>query len=396
MKILFIRQYNPFYESSASSNRFRGLIEGLRKNGDTVDIAVVCGFVKPQEKLSINENGVYYLSKANHFSYWKTRFNNYIFDNIHAIYALKRFKQINYNSYDIIWITKDFQVLKLFTKISKELKVKTLMELNEYNDFYINANYNFLQAYKAKKANKLFQKVVNKVDNFAVMTNTLLEYYRKMVNHNANFIHLPMTVDISRFKNITNKPTYEFPYIGFCGSIDKAKDGVDILIKAFIKIAHKYPDIKLILAGFYTYDTPEILKIVTEYKMENRIKYIGSLDRTKIPNFVCNATVLALSRPESHQAEGGFPTKLGEYLAAEKPVCVTKVGEIPNYLEDNISAYMANPGDIDSFADALDRALSNPQKASKVAFAGRKIAETIFNSDIQARELSNFLKKNII
>lgn len=270
------------------------------------------------------------------------------------------------------------------------------MELNEYNDFYINANYNFLQAYKAKKANKLFQKVVNKVDNFAVMTNTLLEYYRKMVNHNANFIHLPMTVDISRFKNITNKPTYEFPYIGFCGSIDKAKDGVDILIKAFIKIAHKYPDIKLILAGFYTYDTPEILKIVTEYKMENRIKYIGSLDRTKIPNFVCNATVLALSRPESHQAEGGFPTKLGEYLAAEKPVCVTKVGEIPNYLEDNISAYMANPGDIDSFADALDRALSNPQKASKVAFAGRKIAETIFNSDIQARELSNFLKKNII
>lgn len=396
MKILFIRQYNPFYESSASSNRFRGLIEGLRKNGDTVDIAVVCGFVKPQEKLSINENGVYYLSKANHFSYWKTRFNNYIFDNIHAIYALKRFKQINYNSYDIIWITKDFQVLKLFTKISKKLKVKTLMELNEYNDFYINANYNFLQAYKAKKANKLFQKVVNKVDNFAVMTNTLLEYYRKMVNHNANFIHLPMTVDISRFKNITNKPTYEFPYIGFCGSIDKAKDGVDILIKAFIKIAHKYPDIKLILAGFYTYDTPEILKIVTECKMENRIKYIGSLDRTKIPNFVCNATVLALSRPESHQAEGGFPTKLGEYLAAEKPVCVTKVGEIPNYLEDNISAYMANPGDIDSFADALDRALSNPQKASKVASAGRKIAETIFNSDIQARELSNFLKKNII
>ena len=393
MRILFIRQYNPFFESGASSNRFRGLIEGLRKNGDTVDIAVSCGFVKPSEKYMINEKGVYYLSRANHFSYWKARFNNYIFDNFHAFIAMKRLKKIDYNSYDVIWITKDFQVLKLFDKICTDLKVKTLMELNEYNDFYLNANYNFLQIHRAKKANALFQKVVSKIDNFAIMTNTLLEYYKKMAKSDANFIHIPMTVDIDRFKNVKVESEYEFPYIGFCGSIDKTKDGVDILIRAFIKIANKYPQVKLLLVGFYTYDTPQILKIITDYKMENRIKYLGSLDRSKIPQFICNATVLALSRPESHQAEGGFPTKLGEYLAAERPVCVTKVGEIPNYLEDNISAFMANPGDIDSFADALDRALADSRKAKKIAVTGRIIAENQFNSYIQAKRLSNFLKK---
>ena len=397
MRILFIRQYNPFFESGASSNRFRGLIEGLRKHGDTVDIAVACGFVKQKEKQHItNEKGVYYLSRANHFSYWKTRLNNYIFDNFHAITALKRLKRIDYNSYDIIWITKDFQVLKLFIRISKSLKVKTLMELNEFNDFYLNANYNFLQAYKARNANLLFQKVVGKIDYFAVMTNTLLKYYRKMAKYNAKFIHLPMTVDIGRFKNVKAKSKYTFPYIGFCGSIDKAKDGVDILVKAFIRIADKYPNVKLLLVGFYTYDTPQILKMITDYKMENRIKYLGSLDRSKIPEFICNATVLALSRPESHQAAGGFPTKLGEYLAAERPVCVTNVGEISDYLEDNISAFMAKPGDIDSFADALDRALTDAQKAKKVAIAGRLIAENQFNSDIQAKRLSNFLKNNFI
>lgn len=120
------------------------------------------------------------------------------------------------------------------------------------------------------------------------------------------------------------------------------------------------------------------------------------MDRSKIPSFISNAEALALSRPDSHQAQGGFPTKLGEYLATGKPVCVTKVGEIPEYLEDNVSAFMANPGDVDSFADALDRALGNPNISITVGQAGKFIAETIFNSDIQAKRLSDFLKENLL
>ena len=57
---------------------------------------------------------------------------------------------------------------------------------------------------------------------------------------------------------------------------------------------------------------------------------------------------------------------------------------------------MANPGDVDSFADALDRALGNPNLAITVGQAGKCIAETIFNSDIQAKRLSDFLKINLL
>ena len=56
---------------------------------------------------------------------------------------------------------------------------------------------------------------------------------------------------------------------------------------------------------------------------------------------------------------------------------------------------MATPGDIESFAYAMDRALSNPEKARKVGLAGREVAKKEFNSEIQAKRLADFLKQNL-
>ena len=129
--------------------------------------------------------------------------------------------------------------------------------------------------------------------------------------------------------------------------------------------------------------------------MDKQIEYLGLIEKDQIPDFINNASLLVLSRPDSHQAQGGFPTKLGEYLATGNPVCVTKVGEIPEYLEDNVSAFMATPGDVDSFADAMDRALSNLEQAKKVGQKGREVAEKEFNSETQARRLHEFLAENV-
>jgi glycosyltransferase involved in cell wall biosynthesis len=125
--------------------------------------------------------------------------------------------------------------------------------------------------------------------------------------------------------------------------------------------------------------------------LENRIYYMGSVTRDQIPPIIMNASLLVLSRPDSTQAQGGFPTKLGEYLASGNPVCVTKVGEIPDYLIDNETAFLAEPGSVESFADAIDRALRNPKNAKRVGLNGRRVAEISFNKDIQAKKLYDFL-----
>lgn len=396
MNILLLREYNPFVENGASANRFQGLVEGLRIRGVNVDVAVVGGVVNSTELKECHQ-GVIYLSRSNRYSYWQARLNKYIFNNLHKRIAKRRFNRLDLSKYDYIWLTNSSTVFDVFYGSGKSATSKTFMELNEFQDIHKEEGHtgNFLQRIYGSKSENSFLDVVSRIDCFAIMTRTLMEHYRKMAKIDARFVHLPMTVDLKRFKNVPGTSAYKKPYVAFTGTFNNAKDGVDVLIKSFGKIAAKYPDLHLYLAGFWHYDVPMQEKLIKELGLTGRVTYLGVLDKEQVPAFVCNADLLVLSRPDSHQAQGGFPTKLGEYLATGNPVCVTKVGEIPDYLEDNVSAFMATPGDADSFANAMDRALSNPENAKKIGLAGRRVAEKSFNLEIQSDKLCQFLFSKI-
>ena len=399
MNILLLRPYNPYVEIGASANRFSGLIDGICREGHHVTIGITGGLQKKNEKYykTINPNiDVVYLSKANHYNGFLGRLNMYFFNKLHLIFAGIKLKVLIKKHYDIVWLTNSASVLTLFNKCFNGHACRSFIELNEFNDIYKEQTHgNILQRMKGGNSSKVFAETIGNIDLIAVMTKTLMDYYRKMAKTEARFIHLPMTVDMTRFANVTTTEEYQKPYIAFTGTMTNQKDGVDVLIKAFAKIAEKYPEYHLYLAGFWHYDFPMQEKLIEKYGLKNRIHYIGTLNREQVPPFLCNASVLVLSRPDSHQAQGGFPTKLGEYLATGNPVCVTKVGEIPDYLEDNVSAFMAEPGDVDSFADAMDRVLCDDVFAKQVGSNGRKVAEEHFNAVIQAKRLVKFLEENL-
>jgi glycosyltransferase involved in cell wall biosynthesis len=175
--------------------------------------------------------------------------------------------------------------------------------------------------------------------------------------------------------------------------MNDAKDGVNILIEAFVEIAKDFPNIHLCLYGFWAYDTQKHLDLIKNSGLGHRILYSKAIDSNEVINVLMNASLLVLPRPDSHQARGGFPTKLGEYLATSKPVVSTRVGEIPLYLKDQQSVFFCKPSSVESLADAMTKALSDPQLAFEVGLKGRKIAENEFASSIQAKKLQEFLNQ---
>ncbi|MFZ2340219.1 MAG: glycosyltransferase family 4 protein [Bacteroidales bacterium] len=273
-----------------------------------------------------------------------------------------------------------------------------MTEINEYNDIWDIHATNYLQRSRNRKFNALLtQGIFTRLDICLVMTDVLLKHYSSFphLKQGIAFLKVPMTVDLKRFNNPEVIDYLHQPYIAYCGSGGFFTNGVDILIRSFAVLSEEFPDTKLYIAAFWGQDGPKMLELIKETGMTERIIYLGSLPRESIPSFLHGAEVLALPRPDSRQAQGGFPTKLGEYLASGRPVCVTKVGEIPAYLQNNESAFLSEPGNIESYVDSLRIALTNRSLAKRVGENGRKVAETVFNMEIQARHIADLLKEKV-
>lgn len=401
MKILFPIDTNPFYDTSALGNRYESLIIGLLNNNVNVTIYVLGGynslkefrekgFKKDYPKLKIK---YIVFTFQNHL--WIRRLNIYFLFFIFNYFINRRLEQAYQDDYNYLWISGSLtlrkHVLENLHKLPK--KIKLFIELSEFQNIH-KPHSKGLKSFSTRRMDEYTQvtmKLLPHVNCFAVMTKKLVDYYTRFAQNDARFIHLPMTVDFFRFDNLSQSNKWNKPYIAFAGTYSNSKDGVDILIRSFGLISNDFPDHKLLLAGFYDHDVVNQRKLILDLGLESRIEYLGVLSKEEVPIFLKNADLLVLCRPNSFQADGGFPTKLGEYLATGNPVCATTIGEIPNYLKDEESVFFAEPGSANSFADAMKKALSDLDKAKLIGEQGRIVAQKEFNKDIQAQKLFNFL-----
>lgn len=401
MNLIIVISQNPYFSSSASANRWLTLIKGLSKLGVYIKLIIFEGYQSLQEantwKTEGTKNGINYkyIQPKLIDGYWEKRFHTYIGNEIQMPRLTRLIVKELKKESGVVWTDASHFGFQLAVKIKKLFPEKKLfLEMSEFLDIHKYNKGNLLQTWQAGRRQRYFEKkAFHAYDGIAWMTKTLLNHFSVFTQPHPKFLHLPMTVDLERFSSETETQN-EFikPYIAFIGVMNDAKDGVSILIEAFNLIAKEYPAFKLYLIGGWNYDSPLHQQLIKKYGLEDKVFWMGEFSRDQIPAIIKNADLLVLPRPNSKQAQGGFPTKLGEYLASGNPVCATTVGEIPDYLVDGESVYFAEPGSVNSFADAMKRALSNPTEAKRIGSNGREVAETHFNKDIQAKKLYDFLQ----
>jgi glycosyltransferase involved in cell wall biosynthesis len=401
LQLTILSKLNPYFGNSAQANRLASLINGLKENEIVITILITGGYQTTEEKKKLGVRGAFnqlnyhYLSTYISGNLWKRRWYKYIGSRFSLFFLrpklLKEIEQLE----GIVWAPLELNELEVVLKAKeRKPKLKLFMEISEFPDYYRYQKLNSLQFKKAEKLEFLFlKKMLFQLSGLALMTEALMRSYNENFGNKVKRIHLPMTVDLARFTN-TYLPIegLDSSYLVYVGVMNDAKDGVNILIEAFSLISNQFPEIKLMLVGPWQYDTPNHLRMIQDFGLSDRIFWKGEMKRELIPSVLFHAKLLLLPRPDSRQAQGGFPTKLGEYLATGRPVCATRVGEIPNYLTDNDSVFFATPGSVSSFAEAMQRALSNDEFANQVGKNGKQIALKSFNNSIQGNILYNFLK----
>lgn len=229
-----------------------------------------------------------------------------------------------------------------------------------------------------------YKKLWKRLNGIFVISRNLKKYFIDYGVSPEKIHVINMIVDPSRFDGITRNQSVE-KYIAYCGNInnDDSKDGVGDLLASFVRYHKIYSDRKLYIIG-------PIVSQEQKNKYEDYLKLMDSLDYvvftnsvspTAIPQYFVDAEMLVLARPDNIQAKYGFPTKLGEYLLSGRPVVLTDVGNITDFLQDQKNAYIAKPGDINSIAQKMIDVSSNPIYAEAIAESGKKIALQYFNSD---------------
>lgn len=234
--------------------------------------------------------------------------------------------------------------------------------------------------------------VARKLNGLIAISESLKKVYVENGVDSNNVSVVNMMVDPNRFIGI-EKRNNKVRYITYCGTASNNKDGIDELIKAFNIVAKQIDDVRLRIIG----QTPSLddssgnLQMIKEMGIGDRIEFTGYVDYKMIPQMLTDASVLALDRPDSLQAQCGFPTKLGEYLLTGNPVVVTRVGDIPIFLKDGESALLANERDPEDFASKLIWVLNHPEEAVAIGGKGKEVANEFFNAEKETDKLIKVL-----
>ena len=239
---------------------------------------------------------------------------------------------------------------------------------------------------------KLYNWVCRKSGGLLVISNKLREYFIN-IGVNEDKVHvINMTVDGNRFANIEKQKTE--PYICYCGTVSNFKDGVDTLLESFGMIANEFPNIKLYILGArqFANDNATHETIMNRYGIKDRVYMPGAVPGSEMPQYLKNAEIVVLSRPDNIQAAYGFPTKLGEYLMTGNPVVVTRVGELDDFLEHKKSCLFAEPGNASDFAEKMKWVLQHPNEAKEIGAEGKKVAMESFNYRIEGRKIADIIR----
>ncbi len=162
--------------------------------------------------------------------------------------------------------------------------------------------------------------------------------------------------------------------------------GADVLVKAFLRITDKHPTVRLIIAG--SDENPEWLKALVPSGA--RIDIVGRMSHDESLSLISGCRIFAL--PSWTE---GTPRTIIEAYSRGRPVVATRTDGIPYLVRQDDTGELVSLGSDVELAAALDRMLSNPERAEEMGRNGQKLVRTEFAADYVARMWSEAVKTTL-
>ena len=174
------------------------------------------------------------------------------------------------------------------------------------------------------------------------------------------------------------------PVIGVVCEL-RAQKGLEVLFAAAAQVRQELPELRVLVAG----DGPEREGLEEEARrldLDGTVRLLGI--RRDVPALLDALDVAVLSSDYE-----GSPLSVMEYMAAGKPVVSTRVGGVPELVEDGVHGLLVEPRDPDALAAAIGRLLHDPAEARRLGEQGRERQQRELSLDAMVRKIEDLYEE---
>lgn len=179
----------------------------------------------------------------------------------------------------------------------------------------------------------------------------------------------PWGTDIEHFTPKDLKPSNLPTFTVFCNRTWEPIYGVDVLAKAFAKVAAQDPNVNLILLGGGS-QGPKIRQILINGGVLDRVHFGGHVTQIDLPRWYHMANLYI-----SPSHVDGSSVSLMEALASGLPCLVSDIPGNREWIEDGVNGWLFRDRDVDNLAEKIVYAIQNRVSSTKISEAARKTAE---------------------
>lgn len=315
---------------------------------------------------------------------WKLSFTKRIFyfDFISYFYLRKILKK---TKPDIVHLYNLDLISLSAVSAAKSLSIPIVFSVYDYWIFSADKGITFNDGWIRRK---IFNHFIKKIDIFIALSQHSKNLLVKNgINENKIKI-IPLVIDAN--SKLLRKVEIEPKSIIFAGWIQPRK-GLLVLIQAMPEIIKMFPQAKLYVFGMK--ENREYRKKIDNFIKDNNLNYNMEWDNESDKEKNRDKYFFAFNKADilvvPEQWQNMSPVIVAEGMAAGKAIVASKIGGIPDIIEDKISGVLANHDDSSDFASKIIELLSNQSYNDRIKENAKRRFDELFNNKKNAEKLKD-------
>ena len=282
----------------------------------------------------------------------------------------------------ILITTNTFGSVLLYTILGKILFTQTIIDNTEY--------WTAVKRHKNAFGDEMYDKYSYRLASKVICISDFLMDVSRKGKSEAKLLKIPCIVDFAKFTDVKPGPEINAPYFLFCGSA-VYYPVIEFIIDSFNQLNDNHYNLILVSSNGAQSDYQRITDKIAASDKKHLIHFKSNISYDELVGLYQHGFALLIPLRETSEDTARFPHKIGEYCASKRPIVSTAFGEVVNYFQSGVNAYLSERFNTADFAATLQLAIASPTQTEEIAKASYHTGRENFDYKACGQKVYNFI-----